>query len=75
VPTCAWAIPTANASKHQAATSLMAAHPSASVPSGVFCIRLSVSIRASTGKAVIEVATPMNRAKLVNGTSVLDSRG
>ena len=27
-------------------------------------------MRASTGKAVIDIATPMNSAKLVNGTSV-----
>ena len=35
----------------------------------------SVRMRASTGKAVIAMATPRNRAKLVNGTSRLDEPG
>ena len=32
----------------------------------------SVRMRASTGKAVTDIATPMNSAKLVNGTSLDD---
>ena len=74
-PTFAWATPTTNASRHQAVTSSVAAQPRAMIPSCVLCIRRSVRMRARTGNAVIDMATPMNRAKLVNGTSLLESRG
>ena len=35
----------------------------------------SARMRASTGNAVIDIATPMNSAKLVNGTSLVEKRG
>ena len=68
-PTSAWAMPTTKASKHQAVTSSIAAQLSATTPSAVFSICRSVRMRASTGKAVIDIAMPMNNAKLVNGLS------
>ncbi len=71
----ACATPTTKASRHQAVTSSVAAQPRAMIPNRVCCIRRSVKMRANTGNAVIEVATPMNRAKLVNDTALLESRG
>ena len=70
-----WAMPTTNASRHHAVTSSVAAQLSARTPSSVLSIFRSVRIRARTGKAVIDIATPMNRAKLVNGTSAGASSG
>ena len=35
----------------------------------------SFTMRASTGNAVIDIATPMNRANVVNGTSLDERRG
>ena len=49
-------------------TSLMAAQVNASTPSSVRLIFRSVRMRASTGNAVTDIATPMNSAKLVKGT-------
>ncbi len=40
-------------------------HPNATVPSVVRSILRSVRMRASTGNAVMDIATPMNSAKLV----------
>ena len=48
---------------------------SATAPSGVRVMPSSERIRASTGKAVIDIVMPMNSAKLVNGTSALENRG
>ena len=45
--------------------------PRAVTPSGVRSSPRSVRMRASTGNAVIDIATPMNRAKLVNGTALV----
>ena len=47
-------------------TSSIAAHASASAPTGRFSIRRSTRIRARTGKAVIDIETPMNSAKATN---------
>ena len=46
-------------------TSSIAAQASASAPSGRLSIRRSVRMRASTGNAVIDIATPMNSANAV----------
>ena len=73
--TLACATPTTSASKHHAVTSSAAAHVRATTPSSVWLMPRSVRMRASTGKAVIDIATPMNSAKLVNGTSLDESRG
>ena len=43
----------------------MAALASASAPTGRLSMRRSTRIRASTGKAVIDIETPMNSAKAV----------
>ena len=69
------ATPTTNANRHQAVTSSIAAQLSATTPSSVFSMLRSVRMRASTGNAVIDIATPMNSAKLVNGTSAVPNRG
>ena len=56
-------------------TSSTAAQVSAMAPIRLLCMPRSVRIRASTGKAVTDIETPMNSANTVNGTSLLDSRG
>src|ERR1041384_4586222 len=55
-----------SARMHQAVTSSTAAQVSAIDPSGVWDKARSSSIRASTGKAVMLIATPMNNANAVN---------
>ena len=67
--------PTAKASRHQAVTSSIAAQVSASAPSFVCVMRWSARMRASTGNAVIDIATPRKSAKCVNGTSLVEKRG
>ena len=57
------AIAIAIASRHQATRSSIEAQASARVPSGVLSSCRSVRMRASTGKAVIDRAAPMNTAK------------
>ncbi len=52
----------ASASKHHAVTSSIAAPASASAPTGFRSIRRSTRIRASTGKAVIDIETPIKSA-------------
>ena len=52
----------ASASRPHAVTSSIAAPASASAPTGRFSIRRSIRIRASTGNAVIDIATPMKSA-------------
>ena len=52
----------ASASSPQAVTSSIAAPAIVNAPTGRFNIRCSVRIRARTGKAVIDIATAMNRA-------------
>ena len=74
-PTWAWATPTTRASKHHAVTSSAAAHPRATTPRSVRSSLESARMRASTGKAVMAMATPRNRAKLVNGTALCESVG
>ena len=69
------ATPTTTASRHHAVTSSTAAQVRAMVPSSLDVIRRSARILASTGNAVIDIATPMNSAKLVNGTPLGASRG
>ncbi len=69
------AAPTTSARRHQAVTSPAAAQARATLPRVVSFKPLSVTIRAKTGNAVIDIATPMNSAKLVNGTSLIDNRG
>ncbi len=44
-------------------------------PRFVVVMPRSLRMRANTGNAVIAIATPMNRAKLVNGTPSCESRG
>ena len=46
---------------------------SASAPSFVCVMRWSARMRASTGNAVIDIATPRNSAKCVNGTSLVEA--
>ncbi len=60
------AIVVASAIRNQAVTSSIAAQAIASEPTGRLSIRRSARIRASTGNAVIDIATPMNRAKATN---------
>ena len=62
-------MPTTNAKRHQAVTSSIAAQLIATTPNGVDSIFRSVRIRARTGNAVIDIAIPMNNAKLMNGLS------
>ena len=59
----------ANAMRNQAEMSSIAALARARAPIGRLSMRRSTMMRASTGKAVIDIATPMNRAKATNGLS------
>ena len=52
-----------------------AAQVSASAPSCVLRQPRSARMRASTGNAVTDIATPRNSAKWVNGTSLVEKRG
>ena len=66
-----WSLPDkamARASRTQAATSLTAAADIANLPISVVKSFSSARIRAKTGKAVIERATPMNTRKAVKST-------
>jgi hypothetical protein len=54
------------ASKHHAVTSSLAAEAIDSTPNGVFAKFLSCTILANTGKAVILIDIPMNKAKAKN---------
>ena len=65
VPPCV-ATAVARAIRNQAVTSSIAAHASVSAPTGRFSIRRSTRMRASTGNAVIDIATPMNSANAMN---------
>ena len=56
----------ASAIRNHAVTSSIAAQAIASEPTGRLSIRRSARIRASTGNAVIDIATPMNRANATN---------
>ena len=60
---------------HHAVTSSTAAAAMVTLPSRVFSIPCSVSIRASTGKAVTLMAAPRKRAKPVKLTLSSDRRG
>src|SRR5688572_18488386 len=60
------AIPTTNASMHQAVTSSTAAQVIVTAPTFVLCRLRSVRIRARTGNAVMLIAAPMNSATDVN---------
>ena len=60
------AIVMASAIRNHAVTSSIAAHAIASEPIGRLIIRRSARIRASTGNAVIDIATPMNSANATN---------
>ena len=73
VPVLATAI--AKAKIHQAVTSSTAAQVKARVPNFVPCKLFSVIMRAKTGKAVIDMAAPKKRAKAVNETSALETKG
>jgi hypothetical protein len=53
----------ARAIRNHAVTSSIAAQASVSAPTGRLSIRRSTRIRASTGNAVIDIATPMKSAK------------
>src|SRR5581483_9148413 len=68
LPTFAWLMLT-RASKHHAVASSTAAQHRDMRPSDVSCIRKSARIRASTGKAVTDIATPRNKEKDEKGTS------
>ena len=68
LPSLAFTTPTIKASRHQAVTSSMAAQVRASLPSGVLVMPWSDRIRASTGNAVIDIATPRNSMKCMKGT-------
>jgi len=59
--------PTTSARRHQAVTSLIAAQASAREPRGLRCMPRSVRMRARTGKAVTDIATPRKRAKTGRG--------
>ena len=56
----------ASATRNQALTSSTAAQATVSAPTGFLSIRRSARMRASTGKAVIDIDTPMNSAKETN---------
>ena len=58
----------ASAIRNHAVTSSIAAHAIVSAPTGRLSIRRSDRIRASTGNAVIDIATPM---KIANETNFL----
>src|SRR5262249_37911858 len=66
---------TTNASRHHAVTSSTAAQARAVTPSGVLESTWSVRMRARTGNAVIDIATPTKRANAKKGTSAVDNRG
>ena len=66
VPDCTMPIKAARI--HQAVMSSAAAQVSAIIPSLVFVIFRSYIIRASTGKAVMLIAIPMNKEKDKNET-------
>ena len=57
----------ATATRNQALTSSTAAEARTTAPTGRPRSRRSTMIRASTGKAVIDMDTPMNRAKAAKG--------
>ena len=59
---------TTNASNVQAMMSSTAAQANANTPVDVRCMPRSVRMRASTGKAVIDIATPRNSARASGGT-------
>ena len=59
----------ASASRPQAVTSSTAAAAMAMAPTGCRSMRRSTRILASTGNAVIDMATPMNSAKEANDVS------
>ena len=63
-----WTTATTKASSVQAMMSSTAAQARASTPVDVRCIPRSVRMRASTGKAVIDIATPRNRANASGAT-------
>ena len=56
----------ASAIRNQAVTSSIAAQAIVSAPTGRLIMRRSARIRASTGNAVIDIETPMNRANETN---------
>ena len=56
----------ASAIRNHAVTSSIAAHAIVSAPTGRLSIRRSDRILASTGNAVIDIATPMNSANETN---------
>ncbi len=60
------AIVVASAIRNHAVTSSIAAHAIVSAPTGRLSMRRSARILASTGNAVIDIATPMNRANATN---------
>ncbi len=62
----ATAIVVASAIRNQAVTSSIAALASVSAPTGRLSMRRSTRMRASTGNAVMDIATPMNRANATN---------
>src|SRR5262245_9660714 len=74
-PALASATATTHASRHHAVTSSTAAHVRAIMPSSDRVMPRSARILASTGNAVIDMATPQNNAKLMNGTSLVENRG
>ena len=59
----------ASAMRNHAETSSIAAAARAIAPTGRLSIRRSVRMRASTGNAVIDIATPMNSANATNFVS------
>jgi len=69
MPLPAAAIAVASAIKNQAVTSSIAAQAMVSAPTGRLSMRRSTRMRASTGNAVIDIATPMYSAKATNFTS------
>ena len=71
VPEVATAV--ARAIRNQAVTSSIAADAMVRAPTGRFSIRRSTRMRASTGKAVIDIATAMNSAKATNLVSGANS--
>ena len=59
----------------QPVTSSTAAQAIATVPKRLCSMSRSDRMRASTGNAVMLMAAPMNRAKLIKGTLLSESRG
>ena len=74
-PILALTTATTNASRHHAVASPTAAHASAVAPIGLVVSPRSARIRARTGNAVMDIATPMNSEKLVKETSAVARRG